>query len=79
MYKVGDRVWDILLQREDTVIGVNIRMDVQQTIITYKLEHHTSWVGASGLQKEQGCTCPLKHNDGRPFDGVSYHCPKHGR
>ena len=25
------------------------------------------------------CICPDKKNDGSPFDGVSYHCPLHGR
>ena len=29
--------------------------------------------------REEGCTCPVKKNDGSPFDGVSYYCPLHGR
>lgn len=29
--------------------------------------------------KQDGCSCPVKKNDGSPFDGVSYYCPLHGR
>ncbi len=31
------------------------------------------------IPKPEGCSCPIKKNDGSPFDGVSYYCPLHGR
>jgi hypothetical protein len=31
------------------------------------------------VPKPEGCSCPIKKNDGSPFDGVSYYCPLHGR
>jgi hypothetical protein len=78
-YVVGDRVWDNLLGRYDTIEDISIRIDKKGTQVRYKMENHTQFVNLHEMSKEEGCSCPPRYDDGRSFDGVSYHCPKHGR
>jgi hypothetical protein len=78
-YSIGDRVWDKSLKRYDVIEEINIHITKNRESIKYKMSNHTSWEYESMIGKEEGCSCPPKYNDGRPFDGVSYGCPLHGR
>lgn len=77
--KIGQKVWDNLLKRYDEIEAIYTTETKTGKVERFKLYNHTSTLRLDEMSKEEGCSCPFPKNDGSPFDGVSYHCPKHGR